>query len=259
MKCSLLGVFFLSFFCYGVDDTPWFSPFFEFQAKGACVVETWDGAQETAKWLNLSLSNAFPESWGVEAWAVDANTSKQKGSIDHFGVAGAYQMWDQLRGDVCTITAKLALQQAFAWSLRDVASFHHGKREIEILLSLGKECFKEQEWTARWFTAAKIGTAERGSPWIQGVCGISGQWEGKQQLHLRGHYLAGLGRDSLHWHHFTGYGEIAHRSLEVSIAYTYTWAFLGELHLAYANRVYAKNFPRHWQQYLFQFIYPFGL
>lgn len=259
MKKCFLCMSLIAFFAHGVEETPWFAPFFEFQAKSAYVVETMDAPKQTAQWIRLSLSNAFPESWGVEAWAVEANTSEQEGSIDHLGVAGAYQMWDQLRGDVCTMTAKLAFQQAFAWSLRDIASFHHGKREMELLLSMGRECFRELEWTSRWFTAAKIGIAEQGSPWIQAVCGISRQWENRQQLFLRGHYLVGLGRHSLQRKDFTGYGEIAHRSVEIYVGYTYAWDFLGQLHLAYARRIYAKNFPRHWQQYFLQFIYPFGL
>ena len=256
-------IFFLSYLmvysCYAVEETPWLTPFFVFQPKAAFTVETFQESGEAAKWGKFSLSNTFPDSYGIEIWAVEAWTPEQKGSIDHFGVEGAYQIWDQLQGDPCTLTARLVLQQAFLWSLRDPASFHHGKREKELLLSFGRESFIEQEWTTRWFGATKVGIAERGSPWLQGICGIAGQWQDKHQVSLKMHYLAGLGSRRLSFHHFNGYGEIAHRSMELSVGYTYSWAFSGQLHLGYANRLYAKNFPHHWQQYLLQFIYPFGL
>ena len=73
------------------------------------------------------------------------------------------------------------------------------------------------------------------------------------------HSLMGLGDKNLNLCHFKGYGAIAHRSIDIGMQYSYLFENLSKLHLKYAYRVYAKNFPLNSQCFTIEYCYDFAL
>ena len=144
--------------------------------------------------------------------------------------------------------------------MHDISSFHHGHIEGEVHLSFGKKygypCSKD--YLFRWWNVVGIGIADEGSPWIREDAACEYNYDDVHQFRGFVNTLWGTGKDNLHPHHFKGYGNIKHKSVDVGIRYGYTIGCWGTLSIQYARRVYAYNFPKNANLALFEYYFPFG-
>ena len=66
------------------------------------------------------------------------------------------------------------------------------------------------------------------------------------------------GNKNIRPHHFTGYGKIRHRSVDVGLRYTIGLKCGATFCLQYARRIYAYNFPENANLAFVELFYPLG-
>lgn len=266
--------FFLSIFCLFlpalgtcVDYKPWLGEMLEFEWRNSVFYQTYpevaSGSHFKKKssddyFLNTSLSTSYME-YGLELEATEAWTKRQSGDIDNLKATLRYVWLDDIAGDPISLTSGLSFTQSFVPSLHDISSFHHGRREFELFLSLGKEKACGEVWVRRWWTVLGCGIAERGSPWLRLNAAYDVRASERQEWRLFCNTLWGLGEHRLHVHHFDGYGSIEHRSIDLGVRFTYLIDYFGSLSFQYSNRVYARNFPARTSVFMVELLYLFGL
>lgn len=208
--------------------------------------------------LQTSLSNSY-DVYGIELEAVAARTRRQRGDVDHLRLTGRYVVQDDVAGDPYSLTVGLGLIQAFQYSVKDVSSFHHGRGEAELFISIGKEFPLETSWYSRWWAIGGIGGAERGSCWLRFDLAYEGRWRERHEVRVFMNSLWGLGNQDLCRHHFHGYGSIRHQSIDIGCRYTYLLDYFGNVSFCYSYRPYAYNFPAYAHHLWVEIAYTFGL
>lgn len=200
--------------------------------------------------------NSFSPDYSLELGVMQASTRKQSGGIDHLSLTGSYQILEDIQGDYISLKTGISYFQAFGQSLYDISSFHHGREEGELFLAFGQENLCR---LSRWWIAAALGFADRGSPWIRLNIDYRFSPFDNHQIGLNCHCLYGFGGDRLKIKDFKGYGSIAHRSVDLGLNYTILIENFGQIGLSYTYRVLAKNFPQQAQVVQLEWNYTFGL
>lgn len=246
---------------------PWLGNAYELELRPSLIYQdyTWLSLGPHLKkyssndvFLNASLIGTVPEG-SLEVEATQARTRRQKGDLDQLKLTGRYPLLDDVAGDPISVTAGLSLIYALSYSLKDVSSFHHGRGESELFLSVGKETPLETMWGSRWWGVFGIGIADRGSPWLRFNLSYEKRLCDQHEMRFFAHSLWGLGQKRLHLHHFHGYGPIQHQSIDLGLRYTYLLKYIGSVSVEYSYRVHAFNFPVYAHRVLAQFLYPFGI
>jgi hypothetical protein len=253
---------------WGLERQPWIGNYLEFDWRQIALYQTYSKIDEESYFVPYSsdnifvttqLSNAIKPDFSLGIEATLAHTRHQKINVDHLSLGGRYVLKDDISGDLVSLTAGFHFTQSFKNSLNDISSFHHGRAEVEAFLSIGQENAQGKEWNSRWYFSGGIGIADRGSPWLDGRFVYENRFLSKHQYSLFLNSLYGLGHQSLHLHHFHGYGSIAHRSIDLGIGYVYWIDYFGSLAVEYSKRVYARNFPVQTDSFLIKIVYVFGL
>ncbi len=246
---------------------PWLGNTLEFEWRTSLLYQNYSSLSSGGHYikhpannlfLDASLSNAF-DNFGGELEVVAASTRRQAGNIDHFKATGRVLWDDDIAGDPFTLTIGLSLSQAFWPAVRDVSSFHHGRGEAELFISVGQETADEIVWDSRWWAMTAFGAGDRGSPWVRIQFAYEKRYCVLHEFKIFLNTLCGLGHKRLKPHDFHGYGSIRHRSVDLGVRYTYVMEYFGSASLEYAYRVYGLNFPVNTHQVLAQILYTFGL
>lgn len=270
VKFKLLVLFFLVSICQAsaTEYQPWLGNVYEFELRSSLMYQdyTWLSTGSHLKkyssndvFLNASLGGALPSGFGLEAEITQARTRHQKGDIDQFKATGRYVWQDDIAGDPLSVTPGLSLIYALPYSLKDVSSFHHGRAEAELFLSIGKETPVETMWGSRWWSMLGIGMADRGFPWIRFDLSYEKRLWDRHEMQLFMYSLWGTGRKRLHLDDFDGYGRIQHQSVDIGLRYTYLLEFFGNVSLEYSYRVHGRNFPIYTHRAVAQLLYTFSL
>lgn len=253
---------------WGTEFLPWVGNYLEFEWHQSLIYQSYPGINTSRFhsggsdniFLTANLSNTILPEFSVAIESTLARTKKQKGSLDHIRLQGRYMWLDDIAGDSISLTTGLNFTQAFNHSVRDISSFHHGKNEVELFLSIGKEQSQGIVWSKRWWAVLGLGTAiNRGSPWIRAQLAYEQRVGQNHEGRLFVHSLWGLGQHRICPHDFNGYGTIQHQSIDLGGRYTYLIEFVGSLSFEYSYRLYARNFPARAQCGLIHFFYPFGI
>ncbi len=266
-RCFLFAYLFLAMPLEAIDYSPWSEEPFLLNASASSLYQKYakvsSGDQAKKKraqdvFLTASLNGYLPK-LSLQLQAIQAFTKMQKGAVDHFAATLKYHYLDDIAGDFISLTFGGSFLQPFRWSLKDISSFHHGLVEGECFLAIGKEKSYLEDWEQRWSLVTSIGLAEQGSAWVRLNCDYAFRFLKKQTGKIFFHSLMGLGDKNLNLCHFKGYGAIAHRSIDIGMQYSYLFENLSKLHLKYAYRVYAKNFPLNSQCFTIEYCYDFAL
>lgn len=253
-------------FLEATDYTPWLGNVYEFEWRNSLLYQSYPGIavgahlqknQQSDLFYSLSLANSLPD-FGLEIEMNIAKTHRQNFDLDHLKMNARTVWLDDIAGDPVSLTTGICLSKAFWSSLKDLSSFHHGLGEAELFVSIGKEQVLKADKIIRYWMTTGIGCAERGSPWVHLDLSSQARW-GNHQWEPVIKSLWGLGNNKLSSHHFKGYGAIDHRSIDISLKYSYLINFFGETSLEYSYRVYAYNFPAHTHRATIQLLYTFGL
>lgn len=253
----------LSFQLDAVDYKPWVGEMLEFEWRNEFFYQTYPSVSIGSHhkkhssddlFLTTSLSSSFME-FGVELEATQASTHRQRGGIDHLRGTVRYVWLDDVAGDPISLTSGVSFIQSFVPSLQDISSFHHGRSETELFVSLGKETPCGEVWLRRWWGVIGAGLAERGSPWLRFNLGYDFRSDNHQEWRLFCHTLWGLGERKLNVHHFSGYGSIQHQSVDLGLRYTFLIDFFGSISFQYSHRIYARNFPAQTSLFMLEWLY----
>ncbi len=270
-KNGLIYIFFLSILPISgwcVDYHPWIGNYLEFEWNSTLRFQSFQKLAASSHhshyasddfFLTTSLALAAKPDFSLDIEATAARTRRQSGSIDQIRLNGRIVWLDDIVGDPITLTTGVGFIQAFDWSVKDISSFHHGRSEAEMFLSVGKEWAEDDQWTSRTWAVAALGSAIRGSPWIRFDVAYAKRVKLCHEFELFAHTLWGLGRKQLHRDHFHGYGSIHHQSIDVGCRYTYLIEFFGSASIEYAKRIYAHHFPVQAHQISLSLLYTFGL
>lgn len=273
MPLNFLKIFLLFFLlavlqAEATNFQPWLGNIYEFELRPSVMYQNYSHLSSGSHsnkyssndfFLNGSVANAL-ETWGVELEATGAWTRKQNGDLDQLKLTGRYIWSDDIAGDALSVATGLSYTQAFTDSLKDVSSFHHGRCEGELFVSIGKEYSLDACWNSRWWSILGIGSSvARGSPWIRFNIAYEKCWQDKHEMRAFVHSLWGLGEKRLHLSHFEGYGSVQHQSIDLGLRYTCLIDFFGSASLQYSYRVHARNFPESAHQILAEVLYTFGL
>lgn len=267
LKC--LGIFFLGYpgFVAGTQFKPWLPDMYVFEWRNSAIYQTYPFVAKGSHpekfsgddyFLHTSVCTSRYE-YGLELEAIQAFTHCQKGAIDNLKATLRYAVLDDIAGDPLSLTLGMSYIQPFAWSLKDVSSFHHGRIEGEWFVSVGKEMSCGETWINRWWSMAGIGLADRGSPWVRFNIGYDLHPSEKHEWNLFCHTLWGLGSKNIEVEDFKGYGVIEHQSVNLGFRYTYLIKYFGSISFEYSSRFYARNFPAHANIFLLELRYDFGL
>lgn len=262
----LLGLF-NAMAAFATQYEPWVGNFLEFESRNSLLYQHYSSLNSNGRsihssaddlFLNASLSNSLPNI-SLELELIAANTRYQRGDIDSFNLTARYVWLDDVIGDFVSLATGVHLVQAFHHSVKDISSFHHGKAEGEIFISVGKETAQETWWSSRWWAMGAIGSADVGSAWLRGNFVYEKRFA--QEHILRGfcNLLWGMGTKRLNPFHFKGYGSVGHESVDLGLRYIYEIPFVGNLSLEYSYRVFARNFPANASVVMGQLFCTFGL
>lgn len=261
----------LPFTLSATELKPWFGNAFELEARGTYLfqnfqrVNTGLGAQKYASndsFVTGSLGTNIYGDWNVELEITGAQTRAHCFNFDCARLTGRYLWVDDTLGlSPVSVASGLTLIQATNQSVHDLGSFHHGIFEAEIHTAVGHEITCGRSWSKRWWLLGALGMGTRGVPWLRGdgVVQFQPGWCG-QIFELGVYTLWGTGNRSIGLlEDFSGYGVIAHQSVDVGAAYIHRFDIWGSLKIGYKRRIYAQNFPEAVNYLIVEYFYPFGL
>jgi len=254
MVRSILLIALVPLSAWGTELRPWYGNAFEFNWDIDATYQTYREVAVNSRdeqyssddyFFHTGVNTAFGEELAAEVEITAASTRHHRRFLDNLRITGRYLLADDIAGDPISLVVGVTGTQAFAISVDDISSFHHGKLEGEIHVALGRETACGSDWGSRWWILGAIGSADVGSPWWRAQ--MTGEYHFLQRhaIAVFAYALGGLGHDTIDIEDFHGYGPIRHLSVDVGFRYTFEIDFFGSLYLEYLNRVYARNFPAH--------------
>lgn len=211
------------------------------------------------KFLTGSLGAALLCNLAAEIETTVARTRGKGLHFDNLRMTVRYQLLDDVVGDPLSVVVGLTGTQVFHRARHDVGSLHHGGIEGALHLAFGKECSCEEFWMNRVWGLVGVGCGDIGSAWLFGHLAAEKNCFDRHQVGVFLDWIAGLGHRTLHPHHFGGYGPVAHRSIDLGLEYKFRLECDGIITLAFAHRIFARNYPNNANSYVVSFLYPFGL
>lgn len=250
----------------GIDYKPWYLNFLQMQGFLDYRFQTYHSVDAPHKNNHYASNDHFvdgslifvydPFSFQLETEFAD--TKKRHFDWDHVSLTGRYLWLNDDRGDLFSLTTGLTLSRAWREAVNDISSFHHGRNEAFLHAAIGKQDIQGSTWLSRWWGVLGIGTADRWTPWIAAQASYECNIYEPHRLRLSMNTLWGCGNKKLKIRDFGGYGPIDHRSIDLSLRYSYEFDYYGILSLEFAHRVYAHNFPDHASIVSISYNYPFG-
>lgn len=253
-----------------IDLQPWYSPSFEIQAEAKWIYQTFNEVDANPEPIPYRARDNFAvgrlgvsafDTYDAQLEVVGAQTKAHNFNFDHVSLTLRYLLMDDVEGDFVSWVVGATGIQSVRQAVRDVSSFHHGVSEGEIHTAIGKEIVRCDTWSSHWWITGAIGCAGTGSPWCRGNAYVEYQIPARTLLlRVFAETLWGLGRQDLTtFANFQGYGPIRHRSIDTGARFTYQFPYCGSLHVQYARRVWAKNYPSKANILTVSYLYPFGL
>lgn len=255
MKKLVTGFLLLSSSASALETQPWLGNKYEFDFETAFIYSRWRTVEGAATQLggvsnnyDLFLDLGFtPEAnCDFRAELEFADTRQMNFNWRSVAIQGRYQWLDDISGDVVSLTTGLNLRGVPDRALRDVACPYASNANLEFTASVGKEWSTDGAWKMRTYGYATIGMANKGYPWTHEMAVFQYNWKNTHALFLYALGYFGFGNEQhVHVHHFDGWGNVQHQSIDLGFTYRYKFNVWGTLSLFYAYRVFAHNYPEH--------------
>jgi len=254
---------------YSLEQSPWLGDVYGFNTKTDVSYSHYryiDQAKEqpaytyrsylTKEALSFTASDALEVGLEIEL----ARTPFQLYGFRSSALGARYCLLNDIAGDLLSFAIGANMRGVGGRSVKDVNSPYSSYLNTEVMASLGKEFTKQRDWTSRGYVAGFIGLANHGSAWNRFEFSCEGKFLSSQVLKsfMTGYFGYGP-KKIVDINHFHGWGEVAHRSLDLGVQYRYCFTFWGELSLSYAYRVFAKSYPQHQQTIEISYSLPFSL
>lgn len=249
---------------------PWFGYSHHLEGRGTYVFQNFQrvntrlGPQKyisNDSFVTASLAGNRYDEWNFELEITGAKTRAHGFNFDCARFTARYLVLNDIIGDRVSFVPGITVIQATNQSVHDLGSFHHGITEMEIHASVGRETTCGSKWSKRWWLVGAIGQGIRGVPWLRGdgVVQFQPGWCG-QVLELGAYTLWGTGNRGIGLlNRFSGYGVVAHQSVDLGAAYIHRFDYLGSLKIGYKRRIYAQNFPEGVNYLIVEYFYPFDI
>ncbi len=193
----------------------------------------------------------------AEAEFTFANTKKRDLGFDNLTLTGRYQLMNDIMGDPYSIIAGISYIAAPTCAVHDMSTFYHGNNEAVFHMSIGRERPCLETWLTRWWAVGLFGIADQGKPWWEAIAAWERNFSDKYFFRVFIKGLIGLGKHSLHFDDFDGYGGVRHRSIDLGARLTKATCRGNFWYAELTQRVYACNFPSAATQFKISYIFPF--
>ncbi len=206
--------------------------------------------------LSFTPSESFDIEWEVEM----ARTPHQTYGFRASALQARYLLWNDIAGDIATVTLGANTRAVTGRSVRDVSSPYASYWNGEVTVSVGKEFSKESDWKTRGFLWGSLGLGNHGSFWD--ACKASFEIKFFQSHSLEAFGLGYFGYGSTHIVNiddFHGWGYIRHSSFDLGARYSYFFDIWGTVSASYSCRVWAVSYPKREQTFIFSYALPFSL
>lgn len=253
----------------GFERSPWLEQWLEFHFKPSFLYRHYPYVQggynpknysSHDRFTNLDLHTAPFETLDVELLIELADTRKQKLGMQSAGGQIRYIWLDDFKGDFASLTTHVNLRYVSFRSLHDVSCPYHGRWNIELGQSIGKE-WESSLATFKPWCFLSIGQANFGYPWIAITASLEALFRKVHRLSLALDGYFGLGHQTkVNVNDFYGWGKIRHQDLEASLRYTFAISKIwGEVSFFYGYRFFAKNYPAKASTYVIEYHIPFSM
>lgn len=207
----------------------------------------------------ITYGVAYISDWDFQLEIETAETTFNSGYFRSGGLLIRYQWLDDVIGDVLSVAAGLSLRGAPQKALKDITTPYARTFNIETTLSIGKEWDKLKDWKHRLWGLIAFGIGNKYSPWLRSELWYHFQMVKDHELFIAAHSYVGLGKvKEVVINHFSGWGKIQHRSIDVDIGYRYQLGIWGYLEAHYLRRVFAKSYPEEVNTFVISYHLPFS-
>jgi len=253
-------------FLFAFNTSPYLSNIFELNFQGAASYRYFPSIQgATSSFsahtyeLDFLLSGCFIPNWDFTLGLDFIHSRNLSWGVERGGISSRTLLQNDIAGDPVSLAAIFSFYYVPSRNLRAPASPYHAPLNGELGLSLGKEIAPLYKFLYQVYLYGGFGLGSQKKPWLRA--------EISNDLRIRdNHFLLatlegyfGLGSQTmLKPTHFSGYGLLAHRSLDLSLSYRYHFSIWGKLTFRTFYRVYAHLYPKHERGIQVSYILPFA-
>lgn len=255
--------------CFALEQKPWYPDLLEFNFLARYNYNFFDRVDHGVPQLestyhthvlSAGLEVTAPETWNYQLELELADSSTVSFAYRSFAIQVRKLWLDDITCDPVSLSTGLVYRDASTKMRKALSTPYHGRANFELHTSIGREWHKGCFWTFRTYGIVAIGQATSGKPWLRGDLFLWWNAEDVHQFRLYAESYWGLGsRTTVPTIDFTGWGEIAHQSIDLGGSYRYKFGCYGSLQFDYKHRVYAHSYPEHVNFFLFTFKFPFSI
>ena len=265
MRLLLFLLFPLSLSAFVVD--PWFSNIGEFQLRSTYSYRYYPQMSQSQTsyhsndhLIDLNLGLTFLPSWEAQLESDFSDIQKLSWGAERLGAQIRYLMLNDVAGDPVSLTIGGQLFYVPSRNLRDVSCPYHAEGNLELGVGMGKELGGVYHWLYRLHGFFGIGTGNRGSPWLHPSLSVEMKYGRPHKFQLTADGSFGLGKQSLVFvDRFHGYAKIKHRSVDLSLGYSYHFKIWGSLEMQCVYRLYAYACPERVGMFTMSYHFPFSI
>ena len=266
MRKALILSLALPICAFSLEEQPWFGNIWEFHFDAAYAYSHYSKIQggvprrqDAHDQLGTIWFGVSPTSrWSGDIEAEFAQTNYRSWGPRSFAGQLRYSWWDDVLGDLLSITTGASLRGVTGKSVADVSSPYHSYFNAEVNGSAGKEWSQGPYWYFRTYAFGAVGMANRGSPWARANIYFQMNEKDKHQFSLFGKSYWGFGSQRhVIVDDFHGYAKIHHQSIDVGLGYRYLFDIWGSFDFEYAYRVFAKSYPESASTFTISYNLPF--
>lgn len=267
MKKSLLTALVFPTLAIAFVEEPWFPQCFEFNARAEYGFNTFRDVEGASPNLSsrfnthemaLGLELTAPDTWDWQAEIEFADTTSVSFGYRSFALM-ARKLWlDDICGDCVSLTTGLSYRDASTRMRKALSTPYHGRANFEFHTAVGKEWSRGPYWITHTWVVAAIGQATSGMPWLRGDFFLGFNIQDAHRLYFLFNSYIGLGsKNHVDVDSFNGWGNIAHRSIDIGARYAYHFCCYGKLEFDYMRRVYAHCYPERVNFFILRYTLPF--
>ena len=254
--------------CFSYQIKPWMDPWLEFHFEPSFMYRYYPNVEGGYNPKSYSSHDRFTqikayvsplENFDAELLIEFADTRKQSLGMQSLGAQLRYQWLDCIRKDVISWITCMNLFYVSPRSLKDVSCYYHGKWNVELGQSLGKE-WSFDSFLLVPYSYISVGQANFGYPWLRCLMDLYAQYKNSEvDCFLDGYF--GLGHlNRVNVDNFYGWGKIRHKSIEIGVKYRYQISKIwGTVGFMYSYRFYAENYPSKASSFEISYQLPFSM
>ena len=268
-----LFVFFQSvvFFAYGFEVQPWFPYPLELHFRPTYFISYYpsiNGLVEPSSYQ--SLNQTLGVNFGFTTMSqfdmqVEADMILKTKMLDptfmSAGIQGRYLLLDDVQGDPLSLALGVNVKYVPDHVRHDPFCPYHNLFNFEFNLALGKEFDHLEFWVYRIYAVGSTGIANQGAMWAKALASF--EMSSRDNKHdgafIFDSYFGFGQRHFINISEFSGYYNIWHQNIDLSLLYRYHFDIWGAIAVSLGYRPYALDFPAHQTYLMIKYDLPFSI